>query len=85
MLVVMKPDVDQHDLDRVCEAIRDMGLEPHPIPGQTRTAIGMTGNIGPVDPSRLAALPGVVQLIHVRPEGIGAASDPRKGGRPAGY
>ncbi len=65
MLVVMKANVEQHEIDRVCAAIRDMGLDPHPIPGQVRTAIGMTGNTGPVDPGRLAALPGVVELIQV--------------------
>ena len=28
---------------------------------------------------------GVVQLIRVDSDGVGAASDPRKGGKPAGY
>ena len=57
MLVVMKPDVDARDIASVCEAIRAMGLDPHPIPGKLRTAIGLTGNTGPVDPSRLATMP----------------------------
>ena len=35
------------------------------MPGAQRTAIGVVGNDGRVDSSRLAALPGVVQIIHV--------------------
>ena len=65
MLVVMKKDTGQDEIEKVCRAIREMGLAPHPIPGRLRTAIGITGNKGPVDPQRIAALPGVVELIHV--------------------
>jgi 3-deoxy-7-phosphoheptulonate synthase len=42
-----------------------MGYEARPMPGAQRTAIGVVGNDGRVDSSRLAALPGVVQIIHV--------------------
>ena len=42
-----------------------MNLTPHPMPGATRTAIGITGNIGAVDPRPLEVLPGVLELIRV--------------------
>jgi 3-deoxy-7-phosphoheptulonate synthase len=35
------------------------------LPGATRTAIGVTGNIGVVDPRTLEVLPGVSELIRV--------------------
>jgi len=65
MLVVMKSDADRETVQSVCNAIKSMGLNPNPIPGKLRTAIGITGNIGPVDPSCLTALPGVVEVIRV--------------------
>ena len=42
-----------------------MNLTPHPLPGATRTAIGITGNVGAVDPRTLEVLPGVLELIRV--------------------
>jgi 3-deoxy-7-phosphoheptulonate synthase len=42
-----------------------MGLSPHPMPGATRTAIGITGNVQSVDPRQLEVLPGVLELIRV--------------------
>jgi 3-deoxy-7-phosphoheptulonate synthase len=42
-----------------------MGLTPHPMPGPTRTAIGITGNTGMVDSRTLEVLPGVLELIRV--------------------
>jgi 3-deoxy-7-phosphoheptulonate synthase len=49
----------------VLDAIRQLGLTPHPMPGATRTAIGITGNTGAVDPRTLEVLPGVKELIRV--------------------
>jgi 3-deoxy-7-phosphoheptulonate synthase len=65
MLIVMRTDAGGGDLDRVCDRLRSMGLTPHPIPGRTRTAVGVTGNTGPVDPEPLRALPGVADVIRV--------------------
>lgn len=65
MLVVMKADATADHLDRVCQAIRELGLTPHPIPGPTRTAIGVTGNTQPVDPQPIRALAGVMEVIRV--------------------
>ncbi len=65
MLVVMKSGASPSDIDRVCQAITDLQLTPHPIPGKLRTAIGITGNVAPVDPTLLSSLPGVTEVIRV--------------------
>src|SRR6478736_8252013 len=65
MLVVMQHDATSKDVERVVAIIKEMGYEARPMPGAQRTAVGLVGNDGRVDSSRLAALPGVVQIIHV--------------------
>ena len=65
MLVVMQSHATADQIDRVLEAIREMGLTPHAMPGPTRTAIGITGNTGAVDSRNLETLPGVFELIRV--------------------
>jgi 3-deoxy-7-phosphoheptulonate synthase len=65
MLVVMHSHATTQQIEQVAEAIRRMNLTPHPMPGATRTAIGITGNIGAVDPRTLEVLPGVMELIRV--------------------
>lgn len=65
MLVVMNVHATQEQLERVCEEIRQAGLSPHPIPGSQRTAVGITGDKGAIDPERLQQLPGVVKVIRV--------------------
>src|SRR5919206_1191037 len=42
-----------------------MGYQARPMPGKQRTTVGLVGNDGRVDASRLAALPGVQEVIHV--------------------
>src|SRR6516164_908060 len=65
MLVVMNTNATPQQIDQVVEAIRRMELMPHPMPGATRTAIGITGNVSAVDPRTLEVLPGVMELIRV--------------------
>jgi 3-deoxy-7-phosphoheptulonate synthase len=65
MLVVMHTHATEAQLQRVLETIRQMGLTPHPMPGATRTAIGITGNTSSIDPRTLDVLPGVFELIRV--------------------
>src|SRR3954447_3099668 len=65
MLVVMHSHATHQQIDQVLDAVRRMNLNPHPMPGATRTAIGITGNVGAVDPRTLEVLPGVLELIRV--------------------
>jgi 3-deoxy-7-phosphoheptulonate synthase len=65
MLIVMRHGAPQEDVDRVVAAIEEMGYQARPMPGHQRTTVGLVGNDGRVDRSRLAALPGVHEIIHV--------------------
>ena len=65
MLVVMQQGAAQTDIARVVQTIREMGYDARPIPGAQRTAIGLIGNDGRVDSSRIQGLPGVSNVIHV--------------------
>jgi 3-deoxy-7-phosphoheptulonate synthase len=65
MLVVMKPGAAEEDVARVCRKIESMGFRPHPMPGALRTAIGITGNSGPLEPAEFETLPGVAEAIPV--------------------
>ena len=65
MLIVMKMDATQDDVRVVVETAEGRGLKATPIPGSQRTAIGITGNIGVVEPARFEALDGVLEIIQV--------------------
>ena len=61
----MESTATEEQIRAVTERIRSLGLRPHPIPGAERTAIGITGNHGPIDPAEFEPLPGVQQAIRV--------------------
>jgi len=65
MLVVMQNHATREDIERVVKTIEEMGYEARPMPGEQRTAVGLVGNDGRVDSSRIEALPGVAEVIHV--------------------
>lgn len=65
MLIVMKPDATEAQVEEVLEVIRNLGFKPHPMPGATRTAIGITGNPGAIDPANFEMLSGVGEAIRV--------------------
>ena len=65
MLIVMRPDASPSDIERVLDAVEALGFRGHAMPGETRTAIGVTGNKGAVDPTHFENLPGVAEAIRV--------------------
>jgi 3-deoxy-7-phosphoheptulonate synthase len=65
MLIVMRPDATDKQIDGVVSTITAQKLTPHVMPGATRTAIGMTGNTSAVDKSLFEVLPGVEEAIRV--------------------
>jgi 3-deoxy-7-phosphoheptulonate synthase len=53
------------DIGRVCQRIESLGFRAHVMPGAQKTAIGITGNPGPVDAGVFEDLPGVAEAIRV--------------------
>ena len=65
MLIVMKAGAAEQDVAAVVKVIEQLGYRPHIMPGATRTAIGITGNQGAVDPARFENMAGVAEAIRV--------------------
>ena len=65
MLIVMQHGATAQEIRGVVAAIEDMGYQARPMPGKQRTAVGLVGNDGKVDASRLEGLPGVLEILHV--------------------
>ncbi len=65
MLIVMKMDASPAQVEKVVSAVEERGLKAHAIPGAQRTAIGITGNLGIVEPVHFESLDGVLEVIPV--------------------
>ena len=65
MLVLMKQDATPENIRDVKTKIGTLGYRAHEIPGAERTAIGITGNHGPLSPEQFVVLPGVERAIPV--------------------
>src|SRR5688572_16440795 len=61
----MRHGATEEEVRRVVAVIEEMGYRSSPMPGAQRVAVGLVGNDGRVDASRLEGLPGVQEVIHV--------------------
>src|ERR1700724_37038 len=65
MLVVMQAHASEEQVRAVCQKIEKLGYRAHAMPGAQRTAIGITGNKGEVEPGTLEEMAGVQEVIKV--------------------
>jgi 3-deoxy-7-phosphoheptulonate synthase len=61
----MRAHASDAEIAVVCEKIQSLGFRPHVMPGAERTAIGITGNHGPVPSAEFESLAGVAEAIPV--------------------
>jgi 3-deoxy-7-phosphoheptulonate synthase len=61
----MQAHATEEQVRGVCQKIESLGYRAHAIPGAERTAIGITGNQGEVEPGPLEEMPGVQEVIPV--------------------
>jgi 3-deoxy-7-phosphoheptulonate synthase len=69
MMVLMKREANEEQIQAVCEAIHEYGLESLVLPGGQRVAVGIPSAIPPelrpVLDQHLSAMEGVDQVIHI--------------------
>jgi 3-deoxy-7-phosphoheptulonate synthase len=65
MLVVMQAHATDEQVRAVCQKVEALGYRAHPMPGATRTAIGITGNQGEIEQGTLDEMAGVQEVIRV--------------------
>src|SRR5271156_1210972 len=65
MLIVMRAQATEQDIAQVCGKIQSLGFRAHVMPGAERTAVGITGNHGPVPSAEFEGLAGVAEAIPV--------------------
>ena len=65
MLILLDADHTKEQLAGVVARVEAFGYKAHVIPGATGTAVGITGNAGPLDPRDFEVLSGVKQAIPV--------------------
>ena len=61
----MRAQATEQDIAGVCAKIQSLGFRAHVMPGAERTAVGITGNHGPVPAAEFEDLPGVAEAIPV--------------------
>ncbi len=65
MIIVLKPEATQAEIDHVIEKIEAAGLKPHISRGVERTVIGAIGDEAAIREIPLEVLPGVDQVLPI--------------------
>ncbi len=65
MIIVLKPDSTEEQIEHVLVRIRELGLKPHLSRGERRTIVGVIGDEGKLVAEPLSAIPGVEQVLPI--------------------
>jgi 3-deoxy-7-phosphoheptulonate synthase len=65
MIIVLRPDVTEEQIDHVLERIGELGLKPHLSRGEKRTIVGVIGDESKLQVEPLSAIPGVEQVLPI--------------------
>jgi 3-deoxy-7-phosphoheptulonate synthase len=65
MIIVLKPDSTDEQIDHVLARIRELGFKPHLSRGERRTIVGVIGDEGKLQVEPLSAIPGVEQVLPI--------------------
>src|SRR5260221_6536849 len=65
MVITMHTDATADQIRAVSDRVRELGYIPHEMPGAQRTAICITGNKGPLDPSLFTRFDGVADAVPI--------------------
>src|SRR5437868_4719875 len=65
MIIVLRPNSTEAQIDHILERIQELGFKPHLSQGELRTIIGVIGDEDKLQAEPLAAIPGVEQVLPI--------------------
>src|SRR5437016_13427670 len=65
MIIVLRPDSTEEQIDHILERIQELGFKPHISRGEKRTIIGVIGDEDKLQAEPLSAIPGVEQVLPI--------------------
>ena len=65
MIIVMKPEATEHDVDHLVERLRELGLKAQVSTGEERTVVGVIGDDRILQSQPLTVFPGVESVTPV--------------------
>src|SRR5438874_12354360 len=65
MIIVLRPNPTQQEVDHILERIQELGFKAHLSRGELRTIIGVIGDENKLQAEPLAAIPGVEQVLPI--------------------
>jgi 3-deoxy-7-phosphoheptulonate synthase len=65
MIIVMRKDASQKDIDAIVRYIETHKLKAHPTLGDKRTVIGVMGNVKMINKDHLGQMPGVEKTMYL--------------------
>ena len=65
MIIVLRPNFTEEQIEHVLDRIRELGFKPHLSRGQVRTIIGVIGDEDKLRAEPLSAIPGVEQVLPI--------------------
>src|SRR5271155_2109708 len=65
MIIVLRPDSTEQQIDHILDRIRELGFKPHLSRGALRTIVGVIGDEDKLQAEPLAAIPGVEQVLPI--------------------
>ncbi len=65
MIIVLRPDSTDDQINHVLERIQELGFKPHLSRGEHRTIVGVIGDENRLQAEPLAAIPGVEQVLPI--------------------
>jgi 3-deoxy-7-phosphoheptulonate synthase len=65
MIIVLRPDSTEEQIDHILEHIQELGFKPHLSRGEKRTIVGVIGDEEKLRAEPLSAIPGVEQVLPI--------------------
>jgi len=65
MIVILKPQTDQREIEKITESLESKGVQVNPVIGKDLMILGLVGDTSKIDPTQIEANRNVERVMHV--------------------